>query len=445
MSGEYDVVIIGSGPAGYVGAIKAGQLGLKVACIEKHSALGGTCLNVGCIPSKALLHASELVAAIDHHGLDMGIDATMRKIDFQQMMVFKEQSIKKLTAGITYLFKKNKVDHIRGVGKLLDGSTVEVNGKTIKAKHIILATGSEPIPLPFLPFDETKILSSTGALNLKEIPKKMTVIGGGVIGLELGSVYARLGTKIEVVELLDRIIPEFDLDLSKAFQKILESQGFTFHLKTKVEEGQSFDSDVTLVSIGRRPYTEGLNLENLGVEKDNQGFIKIDRNFRTNLPNVYAIGDCAGQPMLAHKGSEEAICLIETLFGHNTKINYAAIPNVIYTSPEVASVGFTQSQLDEKNIPYNLSNFPLIGNSRYQAIGGKDPCFIKTLSHKTTNHLLGCHIIAPNASELIAQPTLAIQANITLDTLANTCFAHPTISEALHESYLGLTSSFLHL
>lgn len=441
---EYDIVIIGSGPAGYIGAIKAAQLGYKVACIEKHSALGGTCLNVGCIPSKALLHASELAYAIDHHGPAMGIHAKCQ-IDFSKLMAYKEASIQKLTSGILYLFKKYKVEHIKGAAKLLDGVTIEVNNEAIKAKHIIIATGSEPIPLPFLPFDEKKVLSSTGALSLKEIPQKMTVIGGGVIGLEIGSIYARLGTKIEVIELLDHIIPEFDTDLSKAFQSTLESQGFTFHLKTKVEKGQTFDSDVILVAIGRRPYTEGLNLDQVGIKKDPRGFIEIDHQFRTTLPTVYAIGDVACQPMLAHKGSEEALCLIETLFGHKMSLNYAAIPNVIYTSPEVASVGFTQKKLDESNIPYKVSHFPLIGNSRYQAIHGKDPCFVKALSHKMTNHLLGCHILAPNASELIAQPTLAIQAGITVDTLASTCYAHPTISEALHEAYLGLKGQFLHL
>lgn len=445
MGKEFDIVIIGSGPAGYVGAIKAAQLGYRVACIEKHSALGGTCLNVGCIPSKALLHATELVHALDHHGPEMGINAPDRKVDFSKLMAFKEGSIKKLTSGILYLFKKYKVEHIRGEASFKDPSTLEVNNESIKAKHIIIATGSEPIGLPFLPFDEKRVVSSTGALSLKEVPKKMTIIGAGVIGLELGSVYARLGTKIEVIELLDRIIPEFDRDLSKAFQKTLESQGFTFNLKTKVEKGQTFDADVILVAIGRKPFTQGLNLEQVGIQKDPRGFIQIDHQFRTSLPNVYAIGDVACPPMLAHKGSEEALCLIETLFGHKASMNYAAIPNVIYTSPEVASVGFTQDALEEKNIPYKVSHFPLIGNSRYQSIQGKDPCFVKALSHKTTNHLLGCHILAPNASELIAQPTLAIQANITLDTLAATCFAHPTISEALHEAYLGLTSSFFHL
>lgn len=445
MGKEFDIAIIGSGPAGYIGAIKAAQLGYKVVCIEKYEALGGTCLNVGCIPSKALLHASELLYALDHHGPQMGILAPERKVDFAKMMAFKEGSIHKLTSGIQYLFKKYKVERILGAAKFLDGSTLEVNHEKVKAKQIIIATGSEPIPLPFLPFDEKKILSSTGALSLKEIPKKMTIIGAGVIGLELGSIYARLGTKIEVVELLDRIIPEFDRDLSKAFQKTLESQGFTFHLKTEVKPGQAFDADVILVAIGRRAMTHNLNLEQVGIQKDPRGFIQIDHQFRTTLPNVYAIGDVACQPMLAHKGSEEALSLIETLFGHKVRMNYAAIPNVIYTSPEVASVGFTQEALEEKGVLYKVSHFPLIGNSRYQAIGGKDPCFVKTLSHKTTNHLLGCHILAPNASELIAQPTLAIQAGITVDTLASTCYAHPTLSEALHEAYLGLKGPFLHL
>lgn len=445
MNHMYDILFIGSGPAGYVGAIKAAQLGFKTACVERERALGGTCLNVGCIPSKALLHSSELVDHAKRHMGEMGVEVGGVRVDLVKMMAYKKKIVDKLTGGVQYLFKKNKVDVIQGTAKLVGSNIVSVNGTNYTAKHIVIATGSEPIPLPFLPFDEERVVSSTGALALKKIPEKMAIIGGGVIGLELGSVYARMGTKVEVFELMDRIIPEFDTDLSKAFQKTLEAQGFKFNLQYKVTPETKFDADVVLVSIGRRPTTKDLGLEALGIEKDQRGFIKIDGSFRTNIPSIYAVGDVAGQPMLAHKGSEEAICLVENLAGHPMKMNYAAIPNVIYTSPEVASVGFTEDQLKKSGTPYKLSNFSFIGNSRYQAVSGKDPCFIKALSHQTTGHLLGCHILAPSASELIAQPTLAIQASIKAQTLAEGCYAHPTFAEGLHEAYLGLVAKFLHL
>jgi dihydrolipoamide dehydrogenase len=430
----YDILVIGSGPAGYVAAIKAAQLGFKVACVEKEGSLGGTCLNVGCIPSKSLLHSTEI------GGKDLAI-----------LMKEKEGVVQKLSGGISYLFKKNKVDHIQGTALVKSSGIVEVNGKLIEAKYVIVAVGSEAVPLPFLPFDETIVLSSTGALALKEIPKKMLIVGGGVIGLELGSVYRRLGTEVEVIEFMDRIIPEFDLDLSKAFQKTLENQGFVFNLNTKViagrknsngitlevDGGKTFSGDVCLVAIGRKPYTNGMELKLNG-----RGFIETDENFRTSAPNVFAIGDVAGPPMLAHKGSYEAVALIEYLAGKSPCINYLAIPNVIYTYPEVASVGFSEKELKEKKIPYKAATFPFTGSSRYQANSGKDPCFIKILSHAETRHLIGAHILSPNASELIIQPTTAIQNKMTLDQLKNICFPHPTLSEAFHEVYID---KFLHM
>lgn len=457
------MIFIGSGPAGYVGAIKAAQLGLKTACVEKTESLGGTCLNVGCIPSKALLHASELAYHIQTEAKEVGIDIPKYEINFSQMMKHKEKAIEKLTKGIAYLFKKNKVELIQGQATFVDRNTIEVSGARYTAKNFVIATGSFATPLPFLPFDEEKVLSSTGALNLKTIPKKLLIIGAGVIGLELGSVYRRLGSEVEVIELLDRAIPEFDEDLSKQFQKTLEKQGFTFHFGAKVTGGQKgekgvtidaelkgekkvFSGDKVLISIGRRPFTDHLGLDKAGVAKDSRGFITIDGEFKTTNPHIYAIGDVAGPPMLAHKGSEEAIAVAEKLAGKMPhKIQMLAIPNVIYTYPEVASVGFTENQLKEKNIPYLTANFPFLGNSRYMANGGSDPCFIKTLAHKETKHLLGVHILSPNASELIAQPTLAIHNKLTLHDLASTCFAHPTLSEALHEAYLGLDSHFLHI
>ncbi len=432
----YDIVVIGSGPAGYVGAIKGAQMGFKVACVERDKTLGGTCLNVGCIPSKALLHATELLYHVQKEGNILGIEAP-KSFNIDALMNQKEKIVQKLTGGISYLFKKNGVDLVQGEGVIENPTTVRVGDKRLTTKYIIIATGSEPIPLPFLPFDEKTVLSSTGALALKSVPKKMIVVGGGVIGLELGSVFRRLGTEVEVIEAMDRIIPEFDEDLSKGFQKVLENQGIKFHLNTKMEKGQTFSGDVCLVAIGRRPNTKGLNLE-----LTPKGFIKIDGSFRTSIPNIFAVGDAAGPPMLAHKGSEEAVAVIELLAGKTPHIDYAAIPNVIYTYPEVASVGFTEAALKEKNIPYKSTQFPFVGNSRYQANGGTDPCFIKILSHKETHHLLGAHILAPNASELIIQPTTALSQKLTLQDLQTICFPHPTLSEALHEAYLD---KFLHL
>lgn len=459
---DYDLIIIGSGPAGYVGAIKAAQLGLKVACIEKEAALGGTCLNVGCIPSKALLHATELLFQIEHEGKEMGIEVGSLRVDFKKLMEYKQKIIEKLTGGIQFLLKKNKIDLIRGEGELASPTSVRCNGKEYRGKNILIATGSEAIPLPFLPFDEKQILSSTGALNLESLPKKMLIVGAGVIGLELGSVYRRLGAQVEVIEFLATPIPEFDKDLSKAFQRILEGQGFTFHFNAKVVAGRkeggkvllevetkegrkSMEGDVCLVSIGRRPFSKGLGLEKVGVTTDQRGFIKIDKNFRTEIPSIFAVGDVAGQPMLAHKGSEEAVAVVEMLAGHTPTFDYATIPNVVYTSPEVASVGFTEQALQEKGIPYNHALFPFVGNSRYQAMGGKEACMVKALSHKETGHLLGLHMIAPHASELIIQPALALHKKLTLSDLTTLTYPHPTLSEALHEVYLALLSKPIHI
>ena len=418
--------------------------------MERDNALGGTCLNVGCIPSKSLLHATELLYHVQKEGNILGITPPSSP-SFDPLMSQKEKVVQKLTGGISYLFKKNGVEFLRGVATVSKSGKVAVDGKPIETKYVIIATGSEPIPLPFLPFDEERVLSSTGALALKSIPKKMIVVGGGVIGLELGSVYKRLGSEVQVIEFMDRIIPEFDLDLSKAFQKVLEKQGMTFHLKTKVvsgknvdsgvtlevEGGQTFSGDVCLISIGRKPYAKGIDLE-----LTPRGFIKIDQNFRTSASNVFAIGDASGPPMLAHKGSEEAVALIEYLSGKSAHVNYAAIPNVIYTYPEVASVGFTEKELIEKGIPYKATTFPFVGSSRYQANSGDDPCFVKIVSHKESKHLLGAHILSPNASELIIQPTTAISQKMTLDDLKSVCFPHPTLSEAFHEVYLD---KFLHI
>jgi dihydrolipoamide dehydrogenase len=459
---EFDVVIIGSGPSGYVGAIYAAQNGFKTALVEKDGPLGGTCLNVGCIPSKALLHASELLFGAEVEGKTWGINVKNVDVDFDLMMNKKQEVIKKLTGGIEYLLKKNNVTRFKGLGTFLNGSCLQVGDQKITAKHFIIATGSEPISLPFLEIDEKTVISSTGALSLNKIPKKLLVVGGGVIGLELGSFYKRLGTEVVVIEFLDKIISEYDEDVSKVFQRILEHQGLQFHLGAKViggkthsegvvltvetKDGQKeFSADHALISIGRKPYTKGLGLENTDVKISNRGFIEVDGFFKTSSVNIYATGDVIGGAMLAHKGSHETITLIDHLLGKNAKINYAAIPGVIYTSPEVASVGALEKDLKSRGINYKVVKFPYAANSRYVAIGGNDPCFVKYLVCEQTKKLFGASIVAPHAGEMIAEPALAISANLTIDQLAHSVHAHPTFMEALHEAALGSIGKFIHL
>lgn len=435
----YDLVVIGSGPGGYVAAIRAAQLGLKTACIEKSKTLGGTCLNVGCIPSKVLLHDSECSP------------------DFAKMMERKTKVISGFTTGIELLFKKNKIDWIQGSAKLKNPQTIDVNGQEVTAKNILLATGSEPIALPFLPFNEQTILSSTGALALKTVPKKMLVVGAGVIGVELGSVYRRLGSEVIFIEFLDRICPAFDNTLSKALQKSLTNQGMTFLLSHKVTQangttltvqGPSGESqltgDVILVAVGRRPYTDSLGLEAVGIQKDSKGFLPIDASFRTTQPNIFAIGDLVDGPMLAHKASEEGVAVAELIAGHRPKIEYIAIPNVIYTHPEVASVGLTEEEVKARKVGYKMSQFPFKANSRARCIND-DEGFVKMLAEEGSRRILGIHIIGPNASELIATAALAMQLKATADQIADTCFAHPTLSEALKEAALGLFKAPLHI
>ncbi|MBX7065705.1 MAG: dihydrolipoyl dehydrogenase [Parachlamydiales bacterium] len=435
----YDVVVIGSGPGGYVAAIRAAQLGLKTACIEKSKTLGGTCLNVGCIPSKVLLHDSE------------------HSNDFAKMMQRKTKVVSGFTGGVEFLFKKNKVDWIQGAAKLKSPTSISVNGQNIEAKNIILATGSEPVSLPFLPFDEKKILSSTGALALSSVPKKMLVVGAGVIGVELGSVYKRLGSEVVFIEFLDRICPAFDLSLSKALLKSLTNQGMVFHLSHKVMKadgttltvqgptGESqFTGDVILVAVGRKPYSSGLGLEEIGIQKDAKGFVQIDGSLRTTQPNIFAIGDLVDGPMLAHKASEEGIAAAEIIAGHHPVINYIAIPNVAYTHPEVAAVGLTEEEIKTRGLSYKVSQFPFKANSRARCIDDEEG-FIKILAETNSRRILGVHMIGPNASELIAEATIAIQLKATADQLADTCFAHPTLSEALKEASLGLFRAPIHI
>jgi dihydrolipoamide dehydrogenase len=456
----YDVIVIGSGPGGYVAAIRAAQLGLKTACIEKDKTLGGTCLNVGCIPSKALLYSSELYWQLSHEYAQNGIRVSNYSLDFQQMMDRKNQIVAGFNKGIDGLFQKNKIDWIQGNAKLLGGHLVGVGDKRVEGKHIILASGSAPIALPFLPFDEKKVLSSTGALSLKEVPKKLIVIGAGIIGVELGSVYSRLGSEVVFLEFLDRICPAFDAGISMALQKILTAQGMKFHLSHKVKsakvsktvdliaEGPSGDvqfvGDAVLVAVGRKPFSEGLRLEEAGIQKDAKGFVQIDASFRTSIPHIFAIGDLVNGPMLAHKASEEGVAVAELIAGKSPTIDYAAIPNVAYTAPEVASVGFTEEELKKAQVAYKAGRFPFKANSRARATG-QDEGFVKILVDEKTGKILGVHILGAHASELIHEATLAMRLRASAAELAETCHAHPTLSEAIKEAALAAAGQPIHL
>jgi dihydrolipoamide dehydrogenase len=459
MAERYDVAVIGSGPGGYVAAIRAAQLGLKTVCIEKMN-LGGTCLNVGCIPSKALLHSSELLYRLQNEGAQNGIQMT-GKVDFSAMQERKSNIVKGFVSGIGGLFRKNKIDHIQGTATLSGPHTITVNGQTIDASHIILATGSQPVGLPFLPFDEKKVLSSTGALDLTQIPKKLLVVGAGIIGVELGSVYARLGSEVVFIEFLDRVCPSLDKTLSQLLEKVLTKQKMTFHLshkvvKASVEEKQvylqaegknglaDFTADAVLVAIGRKPYSEGLGLEKLGIQKDPRGFVLIDSCFRTSIPHIFAIGDLVDGPMLAHKASEEGVAVAEFIAGHSARIQYMAIPNVAYTHPEVAGVGLTEEAAKEMGLSIKSASFPFKANSRARCTGEEEG-LVKIIIETETKRILGIHILGAHASELIAEGVLAIQLKATVDQLADTCHAHPTLSEAIKEAALALTKGALHI
>ncbi|KIR24612.1 dihydrolipoyl dehydrogenase [Cryptococcus deuterogattii LA55] len=460
-SEPYDVVIIGGGPGGYVAAIKAAQLGFKTACIEKRGALGGTCLNVGCIPSKAMLNNSHIFHQTQHDLKNRGIDVSGVQLNLPKMLAAKEASVKALTGGIeTYLFKKNGIDYIKGEAafetanklnvKLLEGGETQV-----EAKNVIIATGSEVTPFPGLEIDEERIVSSTGALELKEVPKKMVVIGGGVIGLELGSVWSRLGAEVTVVEYLGAIGAGMDGEIGKQFQRILTKQGFKFKLNTKVVSGhregdtvklkvdsakggkeETIEADVVLVAIGRRPVTKGLNLEAIGVETDKKGRIVIDNEFNTSVKGVKCIGDVTFGPMLAHKAEEEGIAAVEILKTGHGHVNYDAIPSVVYTHPEVAWVGKNEEELKAAGIQYKIGKFPFAANSRAKTNQDSEG-FVKFIVEKETDQVLGCHIIGPNAGEMIASATLALEYKASAEDIARTCHAHPTLSEAFKEAALA--------
>ncbi len=458
---QFDITVIGSGPGGYVAAIRAAQLGFKVACIEKDS-LGGTCLNIGCIPSKALLHSTEYYEKIHKEGKEHGIEATGLSINFQQMMERKKKVVKGLVDGVGYLFKKNKITSFKGAAHLDSPNTIRVNETTIQSNHIILATGSEPIPLPFLPFDERVILSSTGALELAHVPKKMVLIGAGVIGLELGSVYRRLGSELTVIELLDRPCPLLDRELSKEIHRVLKKQGLTFHFSTKITSGKvidgkisltalsnegkelTFDADAALIGIGRRPFHKGLGLEELGVSLDIGGRVVVDANFRTNHPSIYAIGDLIDGPMLAHKASEEGVAAVEIIAGKSPTVNYSAIPSVMYTWPEVASVGMSEEEARDSHLDILIGKFPFSAVPRARCSGDTDG-FVKVIAEKTSGRLIGIHIIGPSASEMIGEGVIAIEKGMTVHELAYASHAHPTCLEAIKEAALTCLGQTIHM
>jgi dihydrolipoamide dehydrogenase len=458
---SHDLIIIGTGPGGYVCAIRAAQLGLKVAVVEKRASHGGTCLNVGCIPSKALLHATELLHESKHAFAKMGLIGET-KVDFPQMMAFKQQAIDGNTKGIDFLFKKNKVEVIRGTAKILGPGKIEVDGKTHETKNIVIATGSDSARLRGVEIDEKQIVTSTGALALEKIPSTMTVIGAGVIGLELGSVYARLGTRVTVIEYLDRILPGMDGEVAKQFQRLLEKQGFSFRLGQKVtaaETGRSgvtltvepaaggsaeqLTADVVLVAIGRTAYTEGLGLKQAGVAQDERGRVIVDDHFATNIKGIYAIGDVIRGPMLAHKAEDEGIALAEILAGQAGHVNYDVIPGVVYTQPEVASVGKTEEDLKQAGVNYKAGKFLFLANGRAKANQTTDG-FVKILADARTDRVLGCHIVGPQAGELIHEVAVLMEFGGSAEDLARTCHAHPTLAEAVKEAALAVAGRAIH-
>ena len=468
---SYDVIIIGAGPGGYVAAIRAAQLGLKVACVEKRETLGGTCLNVGCIPSKALLQASEKFEEAQHGLAAFGVKTGKVELDLPTMLSHKDKTVKSNVDGVSFLFKKNKVDWLKGAGALAGGGAVTVTasggGKTTyKAKHIVIATGSDVVSLPGITIDEKTIVSSTGALSLPAVPKRMVVIGGGVIGLELGSVWQRLGAQVTVVEFLDRILPPMDGEVSKQMQRILGKQGITFKLSTKVTSAkpgksgisltlepaagngaansETLEADVVLVAVGRKPYTEGLGLESAGVALDSRGRIAVDKHFQSNVPGIYAIGDCIAGPMLAHKAEDEGMALAEIIAGQAGHVNYDVIPNIVYTWPEVAAIGKTEEELKAAGVSYKVGKFPFTANGRARAMNATEG-FVKILADAKSDRVLGCHMVGPDTSHLIAEIAIAMEFGASSEDIARTCHGHPTLSEVVKEAALAVAGRQIHM
>ena len=465
MTDKFQVVVIGGGPGGYVCAIRLAQLGLKTACIESRGSLGGTCLNVGCIPSKSLLNLSEEfhnTQSLSNKGIEIG----EVKLNLPKMMKNKDKAVTILTKGVEFLLKKNKVTYFKGIGSFKSKNDIlikdhENKEKVIQTENTVIATGSVSVSLPGVKIDEKIIVSSTGALKLEKVPKKLVVVGGGYIGLEMGSVWSRLGSEVHVIEYLDHITPGMDKEISNEFMKILKKQGINFHMQHKVEkikknnnnavvstissEGtkKDFECDVVLISVGRKPNTEGLNLQKIGVELDEKKRVKTDKNFKTNQDNIYAIGDVISGPMLAHKAEDEGIAAAENIAGQSGHVNYDTIPGVIYTSPEVASIGKTEEQLKELNVKYKIGKFSFMANSRAKAIDDTDG-FVKILADEKTDKVLGAHLIGPHAGELIGEIGIAMEFGGSSEDIARTCHAHPTFSEAVKEAALSVDKRAIH-
>ncbi|MBY0291716.1 MAG: dihydrolipoyl dehydrogenase [Alphaproteobacteria bacterium] len=459
---KVDLVVIGAGPGGYVAAIRAAQLGMSVLCVDKRKTLGGTCLNVGCIPSKALLDSSYKYAEAEHRFVDYGVNVGNLSLDLGKMMERKDKVVEQLTGGIDYLFKKNKITRAFGEARLLSNQKISIGEEIWQAQFILIATGSESASLPGITIDEEKILSSTGALALKKVPEAMIVVGGGYIGLEMGTVWHRLGSKVTVVEFMDRLVPQMDHELGTALQKSLIKQGLEFRLSSKVKEikeqkdklsvevetspgkTEKLEADAVLVATGRKPYTQGLDLEKVGVVLNEKGFIKVNERYETSIPGIYAIGDVIPGPMLAHKAEEEGIAAVENMAGQYGHVNNKVIPAVIYTHPEVASVGMTEEELKAGDRAYKIGKFPFLANSRAKAIGDTEG-FVKILADPVTDEVLGVHIIGPDAGTLIAEATLALEFSASAEDIARTCHAHPTLNEALKEAALAVEGRAIHI
>jgi dihydrolipoamide dehydrogenase len=459
---SYDLIVIGTGPGGYVCAIRAAQLGLKTAVVEKNATFGGTCLNVGCIPSKAMLHASELYEEAGHNFAQMGIKVGKPSVDLAALLKYKQQNVDSNVKGVDFLFKKNKIEAFHGAGRIVAAGKVEVKGddgktQTLEAKNIVIATGSDVARLNGIDIDEKRIVSSTGALDLANVPGKLLVVGAGIIGLELGSVWRRLGAQVTIVEFLDHILPGIDGEVARQFHRLLQKQGVAFKLSSKVTAidnagktlkvkvepaagggaAETLEADVVLVAIGRVPFTEGLGLETVGVKKDNRGRIVVDAHLRTAAAGVYAIGDAIAGPMLAHKAEEEGVAAAEIIAGQAGHVNYDVIPNVVYTSPEIASVGKTEEELKAANVAYQVGKFPFSANARARANLATDG-FVKILADAKTDRVLGVHILGPDAETMIAEAAIAMEFGASSEDIARTCHAHPTLAEAMKEAALAV-------